>query len=80
VLVLVRTAADPTPVIADASWHGEIVLQARGGGGFGYDPCFVPRGATLTAAEMAPEEKNRASHRARAMAALAEKLRSGPAS
>lgn len=75
VLVFVRSAHDPTPVIADASWHGEIVLTARGSGGFGYDPYFVPRGSSLTAAEMPAEEKNRASHRAMAVAALLEKLR-----
>ena len=75
VLVLVRSAHDPTPVIADARWHGHIVLAPRGSGGFGYDPYFEPRGSRLTAAEMAPEEKNRASHRAQAMAELARKLR-----
>lgn len=75
VLVLVRGADDPTPVIADARWHGEIVPAARGTAGFGYDPYFVPRGSRLTAAEMSAEEKNRASHRAMAMAVLADKLR-----
>jgi XTP/dITP diphosphohydrolase len=75
VLVLVRAASDPTPVIADARWHGEIVLAPRGSGGFGYDPYFVPRGSGLTAAEMSAEAKNRASHRAQALAALAEKLK-----
>ena len=44
VLVLVRSAADPTPIVADGRWHGEIVLEPRGSGGFGYDPYFVPRG------------------------------------
>jgi XTP/dITP diphosphohydrolase len=80
VLVLVRTAHDPTPVIADAQWRGEIVLAPRGSGGFGYDAYFVPRGSRLTAAEMTPEEKNRVSHRAMALAALAGKLTldSGP--
>ena len=80
VLVLVRTADDPTPLIADARWHGEIVLDPRGAGGFGYDPYFVPAGARLTAAEMGAEEKNRVSHRAMALAALARKLKSNPAS
>lgn len=75
VLVLVRSAADPTPVIADGRWAGEIVLAPRGSGGFGYDPYFVPRGGERTAAEMPAEEKNRVSHRAKAMAALVEKLR-----
>ncbi len=74
VLVLVRAANDPTPVIADARWHGQIVLEPRGAGGFGYDPYFLPRGCHLTAAEMSAEEKNRVSHRAQAMAALRAKL------
>ena len=76
VLVLVGDARDPTPLIADGRWHGDIVLEPRGTGGFGYDPYFVPRGGRMTAAELPAEEKNRASHRAMAMAALAEKLRS----
>jgi XTP/dITP diphosphohydrolase len=80
VLVLVRNAGDPTPVVADGRWHGEIVLKARGGGGFGYDPYFMPRGSAMTAAEMPADEKNRASHRAKAMAALAERLRAIPPS
>ena len=75
VLVLVRNAGDPTPVVADATWHGEIVLEPRGRGGFGYDPHFLVRGRGLTAAQLAAEEKNRASHRAQALAALAAKLR-----
>ena len=73
-LVLVRAPDDPSPVIADGTWHGEIVLEPRGANGFGYDPYFVPRGSALTAAELAPAEKNRESHRARALAALAAKL------
>ena len=75
VLVLARGADDPAPVIADGAWHGEILLEPRGANGFGYDPHFLPRGSRLTAAELAEEEKNRQSHRARALVALAEKLR-----
>jgi XTP/dITP diphosphohydrolase len=76
VLVLVRSAADPTPVVADGAWHGAIALEPRGSGGFGYDPYF--RTSTgLAAAELPPDEKNRASHRARALQALAAKLSSG---
>lgn len=78
VLVLVRSATDPTPVIADARWHGEILLEPQGRGGFGYDPYFLPRGGTATAAEMPAEEKNRVSHRAQALAALVEKLKLDP--
>jgi XTP/dITP diphosphohydrolase len=74
VLALVQSAADPCPVIADGTWHGEIVLEPRGTRGFGYDPHFLLPWRGLTAAELFPEEKNRVSHRARAMAALEEKL------
>jgi XTP/dITP diphosphohydrolase len=74
VLVLVRNAADPTPIVADGTWHGEIMDTPRGDGGFGYDPYFVPRGSRLTAAEMPAEAKNRASHRGQALAALAARL------
>eukprot|EP01037_Dinobryon_pediforme_P026224 gene26224-28673_t len=52
VLVYVRHADDPQPVIADASWHGEIVAQARGEGGFGYDPYFWLPALGKTAAEL----------------------------
>jgi XTP/dITP diphosphohydrolase len=75
VLVMVRSAADPTPIVADGAWHGEIIAAPRGAGGFGYDAYFLPRGSTLTAAEMPPEAKNRASHRGQALAALAARLR-----
>jgi XTP/dITP diphosphohydrolase len=75
VLVLVRSADDPTPIVADGRWHGTIAQAPRGSGGFGYDPYFMPEGAGGTAAEMAPEEKNRVSHRALALAALARHLR-----
>ena len=74
VLVLVRTPHDPTPVIADGEWHGEIVLEPRGTNGFGYDPHFLTVFGK-TAAEMPAEAKNRVSHRARALAALTAKLK-----
>jgi len=73
VLVLVRSARDPTPLIADGDWHGEITLAPRGAHGFGYDPHFVTVFGK-TAAQMPPEAKNRVSHRARAMAALTARL------
>jgi XTP/dITP diphosphohydrolase len=74
VLVLVRTPHDPTPVIADGEWNGEIVLEPRGTNGFGYDPHFLTVFGK-TAAEMPAEAKNRVSHRARALAALTAKLK-----
>ena len=75
VLVLVRRIDDPTPLIADGAWHGEIVLEPRGSNGFGYDPHFVPRGGDRTAAELDAAEKNRVSHRGQALARLARRLK-----
>ena len=74
VLVAVRTPDDPEPVIAEARWHGEIVRVARGSGGFGYDPLFQIKDRSETAAQISIEEKNRISHRALAMRALAMRL------
>jgi XTP/dITP diphosphohydrolase len=75
VLVLVRSPTDPTPVIAEGAWNGEIVREPRGSGGFGYDAYFLPWGSTRTAAELPAEEKNRVSHRALAAAALLRRLK-----
>lgn len=74
VIVLVRSADDPQPLIADGEWHGEIVAQARGDGGFGYDPHFFVPSLEQTAAELAPELKNTLSHRAAAMRHLLDRL------
>jgi XTP/dITP diphosphohydrolase len=74
VLVLLRSHEDPTPIVADGSWHGEIVLEPRGAGGFGYDAYFLTASGR-TAAELSPEEKNRTSHRAAALAELARRIR-----
>lgn len=75
VIVLVRHADDPQPLIAEAEWHGEILLAPRGQGGFGYDPLFLIPESGKTAAELAPDEKNRISHRGKALALLAARLR-----
>jgi XTP/dITP diphosphohydrolase len=75
VLVLMRSSEDPVPIVADGRWQGEIVPEPRGGGGFGYDPYFMPIGARHTAAEMTAQDKNRVSHRAQALAALATRLK-----
>jgi XTP/dITP diphosphohydrolase len=75
VLVLLRSAGDPTPVVADGTWQGEIVLEPRGTNGFGYDPYFLVKDRGLTAAELPADDKNRVSHRGKALAALAAKLR-----
>lgn len=74
VIVLVRSADDPQPLIADGEWHGEIIEQARGAGGFGYDPHFFVPSLEQTAAELAPELKNTLSHRAAAMRHLLDRL------
>jgi XTP/dITP diphosphohydrolase len=67
VVVLLRDAQDPTPLIAEGRWHGSIADAPRGKGGFGYDPIFVPEGGSLHAAELSSAEKNRVSHRAKAI-------------
>jgi XTP/dITP diphosphohydrolase len=75
VLVYVRHADDPQPVIADARWNGEISATARGANGFGYDPHFWLPLLGKSAAELAPHEKNALSHRGQALRALVEKLK-----
>ncbi|MGB7479624.1 MAG: RdgB/HAM1 family non-canonical purine NTP pyrophosphatase [Burkholderiaceae bacterium] len=75
VLVLVRHADDPQPIIADGRWEGEIVADARGANGFGYDPHFWLPELGKTAAELSAAEKNQVSHRAQALRLLVEKLR-----
>ena len=70
VMVLVRRAADPRPLVAEGIWRGEIGRAPRGSGGFGYDPLFYPKGLQRTAAELAPDHKNRISHRGIALAKL----------
>ena len=74
VVVLLRCADDPQPLIAEGSWEGRILDAPRGDGGFGYDPIFFDPVLGQTAAELDPATKNRVSHRARALAALRERL------
>lgn len=74
-LVLLRHADDPTPVIALGSWHGRILRERRGDGGFGYDPLFWVDSHQCSAAELPQDEKNRISHRGRASIALLDALR-----
>lgn len=75
VLVLVRGPGDTEPLVAQAEWHGEIAHAPRGTNGFGYDPYFIVPGLGKTAAELAPEEKNRISHRGQALATLLQMLK-----
>ncbi len=74
VVVLLKHAEDPTPLIAEGRWHGSIATAPRGTGGFGYDPLFVPDGYEQHAAELPSEEKNRVSHRALAIQQLLQQL------
>ncbi len=74
VIVMLEHEHDPTPVICEGRWEGRILEGPRGEGGFGYDPLFLPAGGEITAAELDPAEKNRISHRGRAMARLRERL------
>ncbi|UJP06554.1 MAG: RdgB/HAM1 family non-canonical purine NTP pyrophosphatase [Nitrosomonas sp.] len=77
VIVLVRHADDPQPIIVDGSWHGEIIDRPQGAGGFGYDPYFYLPEFDKTAAELTAEQKNRISHRGQGLAQLVAILRDG---
>lgn len=77
VLVFMRHADDPQPIICEGEWHGEIIDTPRGAGGFGYDPYFLVPDLNQTAAEIAADEKNRRSHRGKALAQLIERLKIG---
>ncbi len=74
VLALVRSANDPQPVIAEGEWHGEIAMQARGEGGFGYDPIFWLPELGKMSAELTRDEKAQISHRALALKILRGRL------
>ena len=75
VLVLLAHAEDPQPLIVEAEWHGEILREARGSGGFGYDPLFLLPEFGVSSAELSAARKNELSHRGRALAQLLERLR-----
>jgi XTP/dITP diphosphohydrolase len=75
VIVLVRHADDPEPLIAEGRWHGEVIATPRGAGGFGYDPHFLLPDLGRTAAELTPEEKHAVSHRGKALRRLIALLR-----
>ena len=67
VIVFIRHAKDPTPLICKASWEGTILTAPRGDGGFGYDPIFWVEEHQCTAAELTPEQKHAISHRGKAI-------------
>jgi len=74
VLALVRHADDPEPIVAEGRWHGTIIDEPRGSGGFGYDPHFRDDATGFTGAELPLERKNELSHRGKAIRALIGKL------
>jgi XTP/dITP diphosphohydrolase len=75
VLVYMRHALDPTPLVCQASWEGRILFQPRGENGFGYDPLFYVPEQGCSSAELTTEVKNRISHRAKASALILDALR-----
>ena len=74
VMVFMRHAGDPTPIIASGSWEGIILNAPKGSGGFGYDPLFYVATHQCSAAELTPELKNKLSHRSKALISLLHKL------
>jgi XTP/dITP diphosphohydrolase len=77
-LVFVKSAADAAPLIAEADWQGFILDAPRGDGGFGYDPYFWLPDLEKTAAQLPAAEKNRLSHRGKALCALRDQLAAQP--
>jgi XTP/dITP diphosphohydrolase len=73
-IVLLRSASDPAPLIAEGHWHGRILDVPRGSGGFGYDPVFLDQTHGASAAELDPATKNRISHRGLALGKLRDLL------
>jgi XTP/dITP diphosphohydrolase len=74
VIVLLRHAQDPLPLVAQGVWEGRVLTAPRGENGFGYDPLFFDPVLGHGAAELAPEVKNRVSHRGKALASLRQML------
>lgn len=77
VLVYVRHAADPTPLVFHGSWAGEIARSSAGQGGFGYDPVFYVPELNKTAAELSKDEKRAVSHRGKALKLLLDAMKNG---
>ncbi|CAM5181758.1 dITP/XTP pyrophosphatase OS=Castellaniella defragrans OX=75697 GN=HNR28_002841 PE=3 SV=1 [Castellaniella defragrans] len=75
VLVYVRNADDPRPIVVEGAWEGEVLEAPRGANGFGYDPYFLLPDLGQTAAELSMEQKNRISHRAQALQGMLKVLR-----
>lgn len=77
VIVFMRHAGDPSPIICEGSWEGLIQLEPQGEGGFGYDPYFYLPTQGCTSAQLSAEEKNRLSHRGQALQQLKARLSDG---
>ncbi len=73
-MVYMEHEADPTPLICQGTWEGEILHAPRGTGGFGYDPVFYVPTHHCASAELPPAVKNRLSHRGQALRRLLEAL------
>jgi XTP/dITP diphosphohydrolase len=78
VIVLMRHAEDPTPLICQGTWEGRILFEPRGQMGFGYDPVFYVPDQGCASAELPPAIKNRLSHRGQALACLCDSLTTDP--
>lgn len=74
VMVYVRHATDPVPLIAQGSWEGRILRQRQGEGGFGYDPIFYVPQHDCSAAQLSPAQKNAISHRGKALGLMLDQL------
>lgn len=75
VIVFVRHHLDPVPLICQAQWEGKILTQPRGEAGFGYDPIFFIPHLNCTAAELSPQQKNKISHRAKALSEFLQQFK-----
>ncbi|HCO00179.1 MULTISPECIES: RdgB/HAM1 family non-canonical purine NTP pyrophosphatase [unclassified Methylophaga] len=75
VVVFMRHAEDPTPLICQGSWQGQILQSPLGDEGFGYDPVFWVSETDCTAAELSPEQKHAISHRGKAMRQFMEEFK-----
>jgi XTP/dITP diphosphohydrolase len=78
VVVLLRGADDPLPLIAEGVWNGRLLRVPRGVGGFGYDPVFLDSASGRSAAELSAEQKNAVSHRGQALRSLRARLAGAP--